>query len=63
MGWERGRERVRSTMKVLQHASATTLNHNFMGLQEESGAKDKGVMTSNVLPKRITRIRTDDDSN
>jgi hypothetical protein len=42
-------KRERSTRKIPQHASATTPNHTYMGVREEHGVKDKGVMTSDML--------------
>jgi hypothetical protein len=45
----------RSMRKILQHASATTPNHNYMAVREVPGAKDKGVMTSNMLQEDLGR--------
>ena len=52
---ERKGKRERSTRKILQHASATTPNHTYMGVREEHGVKDQGVMTSNMLQENPGR--------
>ncbi len=46
-------KRERSARKILQHASATTPNHTYMGVREKPGVKDKGVMTRCENPSSV----------